>query len=241
MSETPFPDWLPDWRDSSQYPDPESTSRKQWAWEFLRRNSSYQAEWKQQNEADYSVHCSSKEYEPYHKQVSMVLLGGRWGLACNAPDPSVNTPEVLLFQQDYMVGATTYEDVENNRAIPYLPRDWPFVSIVFNLGLPLHRQFEDVKHYLMEIQERFIREGKIEPLGKLPRIPDVYLLLSYLRCFDARSRGASNSEIAKVIYPLLNNEFPDLSGTQRAKDHLDAAQELIKSKYRYLANVTWKK
>ncbi|MFA5593272.1 MAG: DUF6499 domain-containing protein [Micavibrio sp.] len=34
--------WLPDWRDKSQYPDPRSTSNKQWAWEFLRRNPDYQ-------------------------------------------------------------------------------------------------------------------------------------------------------------------------------------------------------
>ena len=98
MSETPFPDWLPDWRDSSQYLDPESTSRKQWAWEFLRRNRMYQAEWKKKDAADYAVRYSPEEYETYHKWVCMVSLGGKWGLACNAPDPSIDVPEVLLFQ-----------------------------------------------------------------------------------------------------------------------------------------------
>ncbi|MFC1818428.1 transcriptional regulator domain-containing protein [Thermodesulfobacteriota bacterium] len=36
------PDWLPDWRDANAYPDPEANTARQWAWEFLRRNSKYQ-------------------------------------------------------------------------------------------------------------------------------------------------------------------------------------------------------
>jgi hypothetical protein len=34
--------WLPDWRNKSGYPDPEKTTGRQWAWEFLRRNPEYQ-------------------------------------------------------------------------------------------------------------------------------------------------------------------------------------------------------
>jgi hypothetical protein len=36
----------PDWREESQYPVPEKMSPLCWAWEFLRRNSEYQADWK---------------------------------------------------------------------------------------------------------------------------------------------------------------------------------------------------
>ncbi len=35
----------PDWRDASQYPDPNKATPSRWAWEFLRRNQSYQADW----------------------------------------------------------------------------------------------------------------------------------------------------------------------------------------------------
>jgi hypothetical protein len=38
----PVPDWLPDWRDDSAYPDPSTTTSRQWAWGFLRRNIKYQ-------------------------------------------------------------------------------------------------------------------------------------------------------------------------------------------------------
>ncbi|WP_130470513.1 transcriptional regulator domain-containing protein [Candidatus Magnetaquicoccus inordinatus] len=36
------PDWLPNWKNPSEYPDVDTTSIEQWAWEFLRRNKNYQ-------------------------------------------------------------------------------------------------------------------------------------------------------------------------------------------------------
>lgn len=39
-------EWLPDWRNPENYPDPEITSMTEWAWEFLRRNPLYQADYK---------------------------------------------------------------------------------------------------------------------------------------------------------------------------------------------------
>jgi len=241
MTEIPSPAWLPDWRKQSLYPDPETKSRKQWAWEFLRRNERYQVEWTRQDEADYSVRYSPKEYECYPKWASMVLLGGRWGLACNAPEPSIDVPEVLLFQQDYLVGAMTYEDVERYGRIPFVPNDWPIVNMTFNLNSPLHPQLEDAKRFLNETKARFMQEGKIGSPGKLRRSPSVDLLQHYLRCFDAKAKGASYSEIAEVVFPSLNNEYPDQPGSQRVKDHLSAAKELVESKYRYLANEVIKK
>ena len=37
-------DWLPDWRDESAYPAPNALSARHWAWQFLRRNPDYQAD-----------------------------------------------------------------------------------------------------------------------------------------------------------------------------------------------------
>ena len=44
-SVVPMPDWLPDWRDVSQYPETKTTTLRQWAWEFLRRNPEYREQW----------------------------------------------------------------------------------------------------------------------------------------------------------------------------------------------------
>lgn len=39
------PDWLPNWKNKKGYPDPATTTAQQWAWEFLRRNTKYQADY----------------------------------------------------------------------------------------------------------------------------------------------------------------------------------------------------
>ncbi len=40
-----IPAWLPKWKNPSQYPDPANTTPEHWAWEFLRRNPDYQADY----------------------------------------------------------------------------------------------------------------------------------------------------------------------------------------------------
>lgn len=45
MTEAKTPEWLPDWRDPSLYPDPKVAPENQWQWEFLRRNSEYQKDY----------------------------------------------------------------------------------------------------------------------------------------------------------------------------------------------------
>ncbi len=45
MSEPTIPDWLPDWLNESEYPDPEKACRLDWGWAFLRRNPGYQKDW----------------------------------------------------------------------------------------------------------------------------------------------------------------------------------------------------
>jgi hypothetical protein len=39
------PKWSPDWRYSDDYPDSQDISKKQFAWEFLRRNPDYQKDY----------------------------------------------------------------------------------------------------------------------------------------------------------------------------------------------------
>lgn len=41
------PDWLPNWKNVAEYPDLATTTAQQWAWEFLRRNDNYQADYEE--------------------------------------------------------------------------------------------------------------------------------------------------------------------------------------------------
>ncbi|MBF0263440.1 MAG: hypothetical protein HQL97_16565 [Magnetococcales bacterium] len=51
------PDWLPNWRNPSEYPGPKSPI-KVFAWEFLRRNQKYQVEY---NEIVKEIHKTTPE------------------------------------------------------------------------------------------------------------------------------------------------------------------------------------
>lgn len=42
MSTQKKTDWIPNWQKVEKYPDPATTSARQWAWEFLRRSPLYQ-------------------------------------------------------------------------------------------------------------------------------------------------------------------------------------------------------
>ncbi len=46
-------EWLPNWKNANEYPDPDTTYLKEWAWEFLRRNPEYQQDYS--NYVEYVV------------------------------------------------------------------------------------------------------------------------------------------------------------------------------------------
>jgi hypothetical protein len=230
MTEESYPDWLPDWRDPTLYPDPKSTSRKQWAWEFLRRNETYQAEWIVKDASKYSVHYSTVEQDTDYKNQCMFLLGCEWGLACVAPDPANDTPKPLAFLSSVRIGAVTYEDVQTYGQIPFSSNDWPVVGVIFNLEASIRSQIDEAEKFLNATKARFEDEGKISP--KEYRFPKGELLKTYLRCLDGKRVGVSVKEIAKVLFPSIKNKYPDYRADNRVKDSLKAAEELVDSKYR---------
>jgi len=77
---TSKPSWLPDWRDESAYED-HGDDLRSWAWEFLRRNSEYQADyanWSALPDTDTDEHGitgnSLKYYRTYGDWESMIYF-----------------------------------------------------------------------------------------------------------------------------------------------------------------------
>ena len=77
-----IPNWLPDWRDPKAYPKATDTSLKQWAWEFLRRNTDYQADFCRLSAGDYE-HGGELSQE----------LGEKYGIEIMC-DPAINNPPI---------------------------------------------------------------------------------------------------------------------------------------------------
>ncbi|CAG35807.1 transcriptional regulator domain-containing protein [Desulfotalea psychrophila] len=57
------PEWLPDWRNKEEYPNPKKTPPQQWAWEFLRRNVDYRKEYKELIQISPEVFGQKKHLE----------------------------------------------------------------------------------------------------------------------------------------------------------------------------------
>ena len=109
------PDWLPTWLDETKYPVPGCTSKGNYAWEFLRRNPSYQS--------DYSSICELCERERvaerYKKSMGFEITPPsfddhlvpsiqfhaalyrtlrKWGLAYHLLDPSIGHHDTVDFK-----------------------------------------------------------------------------------------------------------------------------------------------
>jgi hypothetical protein len=248
MSEQLLPEWLPNWRDPSSYPDPKNTSRTQWAWELLRRNKDYQAEWKQTDEDRSFFNGLPADWEPTDFQIEcskygpMLYLGLKWGMVCLAPDPSVDSPEILTLHSS-IIGSVDFESAQTIKNIPLLtPERWEVMTVMFDLSQPLHPQLQEAKNSLEETRERYLGEGKIE-LKKNPRkFPAGHKLHNYLRCYDGNVAGATIREIAGIVFDFSDNSYE--SGhlaDQRVRDSIKATAALISEQHGFLDNVHGKK
>ena len=210
------PDWLPDWLDKSQYPDPHKTSEVGWAWEFLRRNPDYQKLWEQAHILKYVY--NPKDIEAYlrrakkegglwhvntqQRSFSQAPFIKRFRLESAPPDPA--TPNAtLLFSGQFLRFAhkQTY-GADEVRANLHNGQ----VLVWFDLNWPIQRQLENAKQLLYakapEAEKRRIRFAQFR---------------NYLRLLDAKCSGATVGEMADKIYPRQEGN------QQKVRDQLKAA------------------
>jgi hypothetical protein len=198
--------WPPDWKCSKQYPGP-GTTRRQWKWEFLRRNPGYQADYARlmaqpyyqwlQRQANKTV---IDEPEPPSPNLGMNTIALKYGLNGMVFDPANNAPYGITFEAD-----------------PCNPSMTEFVMI--HLSRPIEPQLERVK----SIWTQYRQVLKIRPKRHTPRIGDFQ---NYLRILDARTCGASFKEIGAAIYPNIPNVYPEYSASDRVKKTYAAAKRV---------------
>lgn len=111
------PDWIPDWRDEKNYPDPATTTAQQWAWEFLRRNPQYQADY-----AEFSLHATDsfikdiKEYESCYRSGELPMGIDMWEAMLEDGDMPPSPPIYQKICRDYNLVLPI--DPKNNNEIP---------------------------------------------------------------------------------------------------------------------------
>jgi hypothetical protein len=223
-----IPDWLPDWRQTEGYPDPkDSVSKAQWAWEFLRRNPRYQKlyrEGRRHKESWYKAFPKSDKFSRYFSCIPKANKGESYEefiARCSSEnmDPKITpkrqrildvfpvarfsaklNPAKTLppeFNQDYgyPLGEIASEVDEE---ITFSIDGGDEVFMVFSAALPVQKQIEKAKKFLLEQQKYYEEQGNLLlHKGRVQTSP----LRNYLRYLDGKISGANQVEIARVVHP----------------------------------------
>jgi hypothetical protein len=251
-------DWLPDWRDASQYPHPARAPLRIWPWEFLRRNPEYQTMWQElilpffdysdhsfDNDAAMEAAREQAKLDPEYQRISSggegsytvkspcAVFREKFGVMLLPPPPGMSDPRLSL--EHYWIGG------RDRPSLKYLPTDQPYEFqlslapaesvITFDLAWPIEPQLERVRKWLEGRQSYLQSLGELEPVrhnNHTDKFPN------YLRILDAEMSGASQKEMAAKIFPDLPNEYPDRRVEDRVRYALDAAKRLRDSGYRYI-------
>lgn len=103
---------IPDWRDPSQYPDPDKTYMYQWRWEFVRRSKAYRNDWLEysQNKEEWvkQRECGiTKDEEVGHSYGLSMLIDP------NGPGPIPQFGQVIDYEEQPVIPAFYHpEEVE---------------------------------------------------------------------------------------------------------------------------------
>ncbi|MEN8175455.1 MAG: DUF6499 domain-containing protein [Pseudomonadota bacterium] len=215
-------DWLPDWRIAQAYAYTAGLDGAGWAWEFLRRNTVYQAEWAAfrgtwtELEAAYGEPPNRdfnawKEDPRAYVRVSdgnpgdclvdqdRVLiecaLGARWGFHKFPPDPA---------DQDAVAGGRlTWRPRSGSITLvddPYsgfLGADASRVALGFDLAGDLREQLELAKRKLQVLQRQRVRQGQLQP-RRVALLRERWCLL--LKLLDARAAGVGEQELTAALF-----------------------------------------
>jgi len=223
------------WINAKNYKFTADLDRDGWAWEFLRRNVEYQAEYekaakcgdpvydppKLDNESDsqWIGRVIQDDTEP-RKSHPLIGLAVKWGLAILQDPAGKSVPEFLPaypFLPEWSALDALY-----GREIDDAPiRMKPDVAVIaFDVSRPLSKQLDLAKRLF------FSRQADVTARRKNWK-PGNWTL--YLRLLDAKVAGAATSEIIAAIdeYSVLPNDAASgYLADDRVSDHLKQARRL---------------
>lgn len=230
--------WLPNWRDQSQYLD-STASPVDWAWQFLRRDPDYQRYWSELIAPIYNPAYVDRSLQRTdggaqddlceRRRLRLMEHGGpsskqaifreRFGVITIPQDPSEPIARVRF-------------EAQSRPPLRYPPtalKDHELL-ICLNCHWPIEAQLKSVKRLLaQEIKnEKFNKDA-----FRFRNRPAKYA--RYLRLLDTKVAGASDRDVAKVIYPDLPNVYPNYDGSRKVRYDRAVAERLRDSPWRIAA------
>lgn len=240
--------WRPSWKTLDGYPSSRHTTKKELAWEFLRRNLDYQEafdHWKSRrtsnHHGDFVIGLMDLEPRDGHEFRQAL---NRFYLGNLLIDPQQNSP-LRVFQsmrvafRDYSdndscrVSITDDKDVEWVSNFPPTMPEHPWEIVCkFDLRRTIADQIDNAATYLRECQKDAEKRGEFEIFSKSKQSKQV--LVRYLRVLDGDFSQAMPSEMATSLFPNIANRFPYFNGSKEVKKQLKAAKDIVRGGYLYL-------
>ena len=227
------PNWLPNWTDIKQYPDPEKASLRVWAWEFIRRNLEYQKLWN-----EFASLPAGPIYHDFSVEEIRERFEKDFGVRIPA-SPSLNTssPDFQRLPLFTSRCKTWIKPVDwPDDADPYIVDagvlDSGEAVIQFDLRWPLTAQLQAAKTFLQEQVQHLLEVGALDAPNKRMNEPKDFR--DYLRLLDAESVAAPHKEMSEVIDSIVD-EYPDHKGQQKVSHNLQRAEWYRDKGYRFLA------
>ncbi len=226
----------------------------QWAWEFLRRNREYQANWKwfwstwQTLEARYGK-PPERDFQSWKRDPDAyrvvddaagecrvdqdrVLIecwmGEKWGFYKFPLDPATEQPLIgeQLSWRELLESAHVVASADS----PYLGGRAGYIALGFELDLPLRRQLETVKRFLQARQAKLRRDGDIV-MRTVASQRDRWTLM--LRLLDGLQAGEAPEEVCAS----LQEQLTAVDAVGVATELLGEAEHLVNGGYRELLRI----
>ena len=207
-----------DWRLEADYAYCQQLDLSGWAWQFLRRNLAYQADyaefiklwqqledaygapphrdffkWKQDPRAWRPVAeiaaCSNEICPGENDQVLIECwLGAKWGFRKFPIDPAILLPDAPSWREFPI----QVEAIESSGFTPSPDK----LALNFDLALPLPAQLEAAKHRLIAASNQRARTGELAPRNLRE---GAAIWLAQLRILDALAAGEAVPTIAQAL------------------------------------------
>jgi len=238
-----------------------NTPKHAFAWEFLRRNPDYQADY--QRLVDMAEEHGATEYYSSDTSLSILRSNGmpdspnetpypvfhaelyrtltKWGIAAWLQNPAHDIHDSAeladLWRMGYNISQAVHVFYDNGDPIPLhggiIPTDTE-KFVLFDISRPIAPQIRKMQKHL-EAQQRLIKNGKLIQASKTVDS----LFTKYLRILDADAVRANDDTIVEILYPESNTtHYSKRSQTNPArnflKNHRKAAYALRNEDYRLL-------
>jgi hypothetical protein len=253
----------PDPRDGAAYPDPNSTSPAQWAWELLRRRADFRKAWIEIAEP----FCDPKTGEPDEARIMRaqnlelyvdsrgyvrtdVMLPPYVKLSPDGKKLSMTHPlKELADRFDLQLGPQGRLDPRRDERPGFLTnvvRAHPWGNTDAYGPTVVKTKLEhcevlirfNVAHPLdMQLEQaRSMLEHYARRAKSEPadRRPRWDMFPLYLRVLDAEAAGMSDAEAAKILFPNATNVHPEYYGSQHVRNARKAAKRW-QSEYLFVA------